>query len=101
MRVRKSPPYELFIGAPLYVCVQDRSNLPLSVIDEECLDLANLDISSDQREAKSFSSATHIPPAADEPVGDASPPQSSTAATPLARNRDIHVPEGTSLLVNS
>ena len=54
MRIRKSPTKDIFIGAPLYVCMQYRSNLPLSVIDEECLDLVNPDVPSDQREAKVF-----------------------------------------------
>ena len=70
-------------------------NLPLSVIDEECLDLANPDVLFDQHEAMGFSPATDVPRAADEPIGDGSPPQGSTAATPFARNRDTLVPGGT------
>ena len=69
-------------------------NLPLSTIDGECLDLANPDVSSNQREAKGFSPATDVPPAADESVGDGFPPQGLTAATPFARNRDTLVPDG-------
>ena len=74
-------------------CMTGR-NLPLNVIDEDCLDLANSDIPSDQRDAKGFSPATD-PPAAEEPVGDGFSPQGSTAATPFALRRDTHVPEGT------
>ena len=70
-------------------------NLPLDVIDEECLYLANPDVPSDQREAKGLSPATDVPPVADEPIGNGSPPQGSTAATPFALKRDTHVPEGT------
>ena len=70
-------------------------NLPLNVIGEECLDLANPDIPSDQREAKGFSPATDVPPAAEEPLGVGFSPQGSAAATPFALRRDTHVPEGT------
>ena len=70
-------------------------NLPLNVIDEECLDLTNPDIPSDQREAKGFPPATDVPPATDEPIGDGCPPQGSIAATPFALKRDTHEPEGT------
>ena len=58
-------------------------NLPLNVFDEECLDLANPDIPSDQCEAKGHSPATDVPPAADEPVKDGLFPQGPTAATPF------------------
>ena len=67
-------------------------NLPLSVIDEECLDLATLDVHSDQRDAKVFPR----PPTfrrRPTPVGDGSPPQRSAADTPFARNRDTRVPD--------
>ena len=70
-------------------------NLPLSVIDEECLDLTTPDVPSHQRNAKGFSPATDVPPAADGRVGNVSPPQGSTAATPCARNRGTLVTEGT------
>ena len=70
-------------------------NLPLNAIDEECLDLANPDVPSDQREAKGFSPATDVPPAAEEPLGVGFSPQGSAAATPFALRRDTHVPEGT------
>ena len=70
-------------------------NLPLNFIDEECVDLANPDIPSDQREAKGISPATDVPPVADEPIRGGSPPQGSTAATSFALKRDTHVPDGT------
>ena len=53
------------------------------------------DIPSDQREAKGFSPATDVPPAANEPIRGGSSPQGSTAATSFALKRDTHVPEGT------
>ena len=70
-------------------------NLPLNLVDEDCPDVANPDIPSDQREAKGCSPAADVPPAADEPIGGGSPPKGSTAATPFALKYDNHVPEGT------
>ena len=61
-------------------------NLPFSVIDAECLDLATPDVPSDQRNVKRFPPATDVPPATDEPVRDGSSPQGSIAATPSARS---------------
>ena len=70
-----------------------------ALFGEECLSLANPDAPSDQREVKSFSPAADVPPAADEPVGDGSPPQGSTAAqvvrieeTPLTSPTVLTVP---------
>ena len=59
-------------------------NLLFRVIDEECLDVTNPVIPLDQREATGFALATDVAPAADEPLGDGSPPQGSTTATPFA-----------------
>ena len=70
-------------------------NLPLSVIDEECLDLTTPDVPTDQRNANGLSPATDVPPAANEPIRGGSSPQGSTAATSFALKRDTHVPEGT------
>ena len=70
-------------------------NLPLNIIDEECLDLANPEIPFDQHEAKGFSPVADVPPAADELTGDGSPPQDSRTATPFALKRETHVPKGT------
>ena len=70
-------------------------NVPLSVVDEKCLDLIHPDVPADRRDAKGFSPVTDVPPTADEPVGHGSPPQHSTAPTLFARNCDTLIPEGT------
>ena len=61
-------------------------NMPFSVNDTECLDLATPEVPSAQRNVKGFCPATDVPPATDEPVRDGSPPQGATAATPSARS---------------
>ena len=73
-------------------------NPPLCTVEEERLDLAHPDASSDPCTAKGFSPSSDTSPAAGEPVGGVTSPQGLTAATPLAQSRGTLVLEGADCL---